>query len=79
MAHLHFAWELGGGLGHAGRLKPLALEALRRGHRVSLSLRDVTQTQALLADLQAPIFQAPIWLHQVHGIPSPQISLAEIL
>lgn len=43
MAHIHFAWELGGGLGHAGRLKPLALEALRRGHRVSLSLRDATQ------------------------------------
>ena len=79
MAHIHFAWELGGGLGHAGRLLPLAQEALRRGHRVSLSLRDVTQTQALLGGLQAPIFQAPIWLHQVRGIPEPAISLAEIL
>ena len=73
------AWELGGGLGHAGRLKPLAQEALRRGHQVTLSLRDLTQTQALLSDLDAPLFQAPVWLHQVRGIPTPQISLAEIL
>jgi hypothetical protein len=73
------AWELGGGLGHVGRLKPLAKEALRRGHRVTLSLRDLTLTQALLSDLDAPLFQAPVWLHQVHGIPAPQISLAEIL
>ncbi len=79
MAHIHLAWELGGGLGHAGRLKPLAQEALRRGHRVTLSLRDLTQTQALLADLAVPLFQAPVWLHQVRGIPTPQISLAEIL
>ena len=73
------AWELGGGLGHAGRLKPLAQEALRRGHQVTLSLRDLTQTQALLSDLDVPLFQAPVWLHQVRGIPTPQISLAEIL
>ena len=73
------AWELGGGLGHAGRLKPLAQEALRRGHQVTLSLRDLTQTQALLSDLEAPLFQAPVWLHHVRGIPTPQISLAEIL
>ena len=79
MAHINFAWELGGALGHAGRLRPLAEEALRRGHQVSLLLRDVTQTQALLADLKAPIFQAPVWLHQVRGIPEPQISLAEVL
>ena len=79
MAHIHMAWELGAGFGHAGRLKPLAREALRRGHQVTLSLRDLTQSQALLADLEVPLFQAPVWLHQVRGIPSPQISLAEIL
>ncbi|MEO8857902.1 MAG: hypothetical protein ABI343_13030 [Burkholderiaceae bacterium] len=79
MAHIHFAWELGGGLGHAGRLKPLAQEAMRRGHRVSLSLRDLVHTEALLRDLDAPRLQAPVWLHKVHGVPDPQVSLAEIL
>ncbi len=79
MAHIHFAWELGGGLGHAGRLKPLAQEAMRRGHRVSLSLRDLVHTESLLRDLEAPRLQAPVWLHKVHGVPDPQVSLAEIL
>jgi len=79
MAHIHFAWELGGGLGHAGRIKPLAQEALRRGHRVSISLRDLVHTDTLLHDVDAPRFQSPVWLHHVHGVPSPQISLAEIM
>lgn len=79
MAHIHFAWELGGGLGHAGRLKPLAQEAMRRGHRVTISLRDLVHTDSVLHDVAAARFQAPIWLHQVHGVPSPQASLAEIL
>ncbi len=79
MKHIHFAWELGGGLGHAARLKPLAQEALRRGHRVTMSLRDLVHTDTVLRDVQAPRFQAPIWLHTVHGVPSPQVSVAEIL
>jgi hypothetical protein len=82
VSHIHFAWELGGGLGHAGRLKPLALEALRRGHQVSMCLRDLVHTDNLLAELGAlgvPRLQAPVWLHEVKGLPSPQVSLAEIL
>lgn len=79
MKHIHFAWELGGGLGHAARLKLLAEEALRRGHQVTMSLRDLTHTHNVLRDIPAARFQAPVWLHQVHGVPSPQVSLAEIL
>jgi hypothetical protein len=82
VAHIHFAWELGGGLGHAGRLKPLALEALRRGHQVSMSLRDLVHTNQVLAELDelgVARLQAPVWLHEVKGLPATQISLAEIL
>jgi UDP:flavonoid glycosyltransferase YjiC (YdhE family) len=82
MAHIHFAWELGGELGHAGCIKALADEALRRGHQVSLSLRDLVHTDVLLAPLAAqgvPRLQAPVWLHQVQGLPSPQITLAEAM
>ena len=79
MKHIHFAWELGGGLGHAGRLKLLAEEAVRRGHRVTMSLRDLVHTDNVLRDISVPRFQAPVWLHQVHGVPSPQVSLAEVL
>lgn len=79
MAHIHLAWELGGGLGHAGRLKMLALELLARGHRVTLSLRDLAHTQNVLAELDLPKFQAPVWLHQTMGLPPAQGNLAEIL
>ena len=79
MAHFHLCWELGGGLGHAGRLKMLARTLLARGHHVSLSVRDLMHTHALLADLDAPKLQAPVWLHQAVGLPSPPGSLAEIL
>jgi UDP:flavonoid glycosyltransferase YjiC (YdhE family) len=79
MAHIHLCWELGGGLGHAGRLKMLAQALLARGHQVSLSLRDLMHTNALLADLDVPKLQAPVWLHQAVGLPSPPGSLAEIL
>ncbi len=79
MAHIHFAWELGGGLGHAGRIKPLAIEALRRGHRVTISLRDLVHTHVMLSGIGAPRLQAPIFTHVVHGVPSPAVNLAEIL
>jgi UDP:flavonoid glycosyltransferase YjiC (YdhE family) len=79
MAHIHLAWEVGGGLGHAGRLKTLARVLLARGHRVSLSLRDLGQAHRVLADLPVPRFQAPVWLHRTEGMPPNQASLAEIL
>jgi UDP:flavonoid glycosyltransferase YjiC (YdhE family) len=79
MAHIHLTWELGGGLGHAGRLKPLAQALLARGHRVSLSLRDLVHTDRVLADLAVPRLQAPVWLHRAMGLPAVQASLAEIL
>ncbi|WP_077038235.1 glycosyltransferase [Pelomonas sp. KK5] len=79
MAHIHLSWELGGGLGHAARLKTLAIELRSRGHRVSLSLRDLAHTRSLLADLDCPKFQAPVWLHRAVGLPAAQGNLAEIL
>jgi UDP:flavonoid glycosyltransferase YjiC (YdhE family) len=79
MSRFFFAWELGGGLGHAGRLKPLAAGLRAQGHEVTLWLRDLVQTAALLADLDAPRLQAPIWLHRTVGVPEVQVSLAEIL
>lgn len=80
MAHHYLiGWELGGGLGHAGRIKPLAAGLLARGHGVTLALRDLVQTQRLLADLPCPRLQAPVWLHRAMGVPETQVSLPEIL
>lgn len=79
MAHFHLAWELGGGLGHAGRLKIIAGALLARGHQVSLSVRDLAQTHGVLAVLNIPVWQAPVWLHRTEGLPANHGSLAEIL
>ena len=79
MANFLVGWELGGGLGHAGRLKPLAAGLQARGHGVTMWLRDLVQTERLLADLPVPRLQAPVWLHRTVGVPEPQVSLAEIL
>lgn len=78
MAHIHLSWELGGGLGHAGRLKMLALALRARGHQLSISVRDLVHCRHVLADLDVPIFQAPLWLHQTVGLPPPG-NLAEVL
>ncbi len=79
MAHFLFAWELGGGLGHAGRIKPLALEVQRRGHATTLVLRDLVQTDQVLREVPGERLQAPLWMFRTVGVPEPPVSLAEIL
>jgi UDP:flavonoid glycosyltransferase YjiC (YdhE family) len=79
VARFHLCWELGGGLGHAGRLKLLAAALLARGHEVSVSLRDVAQAQGMFAGLNTPVLQAPLWLHEVVGLPPDHGNHAEIL
>jgi UDP:flavonoid glycosyltransferase YjiC (YdhE family) len=79
MANIIFSWELGGGNGHAGRLKSLAQPLAARGHRIAFALRDLVRTRPMLHGLGVPVFQAPLWLHRVEGLPPAQASLAEIL
>ena len=76
MAKFLMGWELGDGLGHAARIKPLAQELQRRGHEVLLVLRDLVQPAEILQDLQGtPRLQAPHWQHQTRGLPQPLASL----
>lgn len=79
MARFFLSWEFGGSLGHAGRLKPLTQELMRRGHHVDLMLRELVHTHDLLKDLKVRILQAPVWMHRVVGLPDSQATLAEIL
>lgn len=79
MPKVMLCWEMGGGLGHVGRLKPLAQGLMARGHDCVLMLRDLVQIDSLLTDLPVPRLQAPVWLHKVSGLPDPPASLAEIL
>lgn len=79
MAKFMLCWEMGAGLGHVGRLKPIAQTLRARGHECALLLRDLVQSDGLLGDLPAPRLQAPVWLHQVVRLPDPLVSLPEIL
>lgn len=82
MARFLMCWEFGGGLGHAGRFKPLAQALMARGHHVDMMLREIVHTRALLAELSemgVRIMQAPYWMHKTVGVPTPQVSLTEIM
>ena len=79
MPHVHFAWELGGGLGHTSRLAPLVREFERRGWRTSASLRDLTHAGTPLDGLALERYQAPVFAHRVEGVPMPQANMAEVL
>ncbi|MBC7957116.1 MAG: hypothetical protein H7Y33_14745 [Cytophagales bacterium] len=70
------AWELGANLGHATRLRSVALALRARGHRVSLALRDVVGTREFLGAALGPVFQAPLLLNNVS---QPAWSMADIL
>lgn len=78
MARVLLAWELGGDYGHLMRLLALARELAHRGHEPVFALRELTHVEAMLRDEPYAVFQAPVWLATVTGLPPP-ISLAETL
>ena len=78
MAHVHFALELGSGLGHMARAAPLAAELGRRGHDVSISTRDLVASRSAWLPIAVDCVQAPVFLHRTVGLPKPAASLAEI-
>ena len=59
MAHILLAWELGEGLGHLVGLKPLVEELLRRGHRLSVALKDVSRGPLIFDADVVQLLQAP--------------------
>lgn len=79
MARFLMAWEFGSGLGHAGRMAPLAQALVERGHQVDVVLKEVVHTQSMFKAVPVRIFQAPLWMHRTFGLPSPQATLAEIV
>lgn len=82
MADILLAWELGGGMGHVVPLTQLTQSLVRRGHQVHLALRDLSGADTALGALvdgpQVRLWQAPIWLPQLHGAPQP-VSYPELL
>jgi UDP:flavonoid glycosyltransferase YjiC (YdhE family) len=57
MATFLLCWEIGGGLGHVGRLAPVARQLAGRGHRVAVALREPRHGPTLFPG--SPLFTAP--------------------
>jgi len=71
MSRILLAWELGQGYGHVGRLLPLAAALAERGHVPVFALRDLTVAEPHVARHGFTVLQAPVWLHEVGGLPPP--------
>ena len=69
-------WELGGGLGHLARLRPLALKLAGAGHSVILALRHSTYNANMPAGLV--VVPAPASPKAREAIAEP-VSIADIL
>ncbi len=61
MATILFTAELGQGLGHVGRLLPIARELAAQGHRPVFAVREIPVAARFLQDTGFPILQAPCW------------------
>ncbi|MCA9061537.1 MAG: hypothetical protein KDA96_00680 [Planctomycetaceae bacterium] len=61
VATILFTAELGQGLGHVGRLLPIARELAAHGHRPVFAVREVPVAARFLQDTGFPILQAPCW------------------
>ena len=75
MATYLLAWELGGGLGHVMRLKPIGERLRELGHHVTFVVQNLQSSQCLI-DNGFECLQAPIAKLLSNGPPN---SMAEIL
>ena len=71
MSRIVLAWELGGDYGHLYRFLVLARELRARGHEPVMVLRDLALTERVLGPGSFPVYQAPVWLGSVSGLPPP--------
>lgn len=78
MARIFFAWELGGGLGHAMACNALARELQARGHRIAFAFRELAPLSYLDSCAAHDLFQAPVSLTEGVGAARP-FSIAEVL
>lgn len=77
MTHILIAWELGEAFGHFARCLQLAQGFVTRGHRVTLTLKDV---RLPAGQTTAPgITVLPIPLTRLSGTNSPPVNYADVL
>src|SRR5688500_4148992 len=64
MATVLLTWELGGGMGHLARLRPIALALSRLGHRVIGAFGELSNVTTVFAEVPAEFVQAPAKRHR---------------
>lgn len=79
MSRILFAWELGTSYGYIAQLLPFARALKERGHHVALAVRELHHISRVPNDRGIPVFQAPIWIPTVHGLPEPPLNYAEMM
>ncbi len=79
MAHVVFAWELGGGLGHLVRYRHLIERLCDDGHRVTFIARDVERARRVFAGRAVAYAAAPWGDTPLAARVRPPNSFAEIL
>lgn len=78
MSRIALVWELGTSYGHISALLPVASRLRKRGNEVMLVLRELHNAGSIIAE-RIPLFQAPVWLPQMTGLPDPPLNYSEIL
>lgn len=78
MARVLVAWELGGGLGHLIRWRPLLQRLRKTGHSIDLALRELARADALYPSTDYRLHQAPVNLGAEVGL-RPVRSFTDIL
>jgi hypothetical protein len=79
MATILFAWELGAGLGHLTRMRPVAEGLARQGHRVWVAMRDLASAEQVFGGTGISYFQAPFKQGVVARPIHPASTFAHIL
>jgi UDP:flavonoid glycosyltransferase YjiC (YdhE family) len=78
VARFVFAWELGAGMGHLQRIKPIAQRLLSQGHEVWAIVKDLRMFGTVFRDLNVQRLQSPVPMRPANRI-NPQFTFAQIL
>jgi len=79
MATILLTWELGAGIGHLMRLRPIGQELVRRGHRVVAAVRDLSRVGEIFAGTGIACLPAPLIPRQGPNRFEPTLGYAHIL
>ncbi len=73
-----FAWEWGAGVSHLLRFRPLAEHLRKKGHRVVVASRDLSNVHSIFGDQADAIYQSPTLTATVAAVIQSPPTIAEL-